>query len=114
MYGPGPLSLAELCSHIRYLPEDSALARALAAEHGQLPADTTRWIAQMRVLHMLLDVTWRVNTKRHDPAPPLSHFLNHTNPQPPPEPERKPRTMRDWLKALGPWAEGVPPPPDPA
>lgn len=113
MFGFDPMPMAELSSHIRHLPEESALARSLAADQGQLPAATARWVAEMRVAHMLLDITTRVNTKGNQPAPKLSHFLTTSAPPSTPSaPPQKPRTMRDWLSALGPWADGVPPPPD--
>lgn len=104
--------MAELASHIKGLPEESAFARSLAERQGQLPAPTARWLAELRVAHMALDVATRVNTKGNKPAPPLSHFLAVPAAVPDrPAESPKPRTLREWARALAPLG-GVAPPPD--
>lgn len=44
-------------------------------------------------------------------VPPLGEILDRLEHKP--EPVAKPRTFNDWFAALGPWTDGVPPPPDP-
>ncbi len=116
MFGGEALAPAELYSLITKLPDDSAFARVVAATTGRyLPQDLHR-AAELNLLHQVLDVTIQAATGGKGRAPAFEEFLSPAAADPEPSldpgPPAKPRTMSDWLSALGAFSAGVPMPPE--
>lgn len=112
MFGDEALAPAELYSLITKLPDDSAFARAVAAVTGRyLPQELHR-AAELNLLHQILDVTIQAATGGKGRAPDFEAFMRAGSTAAVAEAPRKPRSMRDWMRALGAFTEGVPLPPE--
>lgn len=112
MFGDEALAPAELYSLITKLPDDSAFARVVATATGRyLPQELHR-AAELNLLHQILDVSIQAATGGKAKAPDFEEFLRPgAAAAAEPDPPAKPRTMRDWMRALGAFTAGVPLPP---
>lgn len=108
MWGDEALPWPELRSLILQLPDESAFARSIAAERGQRTDRAVAEAAQLVLLHALVGA-WS-DGRKMTPLPELLEQIRGTA-VPRQEQPTKPRSMRDWMAALGPMAAGVPPPP---
>lgn len=88
---------AELVALVKHLPEDSALSAAM----GQVRAQALELI----LIHGILDVVTAFASGGRTRAPTIEELLD-----PPQVDERrgKPRTVNDWVQALGALTEGAP------
>lgn len=112
VFGDEALAPAELYSLIVQLPDDSAFARAVSVATGRFLPQERHLAAQFNLLHQLLDVSIQAATGGKAHAQPLAVFLEVERGAPPVADRVKPRTMRDWMRALGAFTAGVPLPPD--